>query len=43
MYDTDYDKRSALHLAACEGKDHAVKYLLDNHIGYPQAKDRYII
>lgn len=41
MHDTDNDKRSALHLAACEGHLSAVQYLLHYNAGYPKAKDRY--
>lgn len=41
MHDTDNDKRSALHLAACEGHFSAVQYLLHYNAGYPKAKDRY--
>lgn len=38
--DTDYDKRSALHLAACEGHFDAVNYLLKHNAGYIDGKDR---
>ncbi|XP_052089507.1 uncharacterized protein LOC127726240 [Mytilus californianus] len=38
--DTDYDTRSALHLAACEGKYDAVVYLLQNNAGHLERKDR---
>lgn len=40
MHDVDYDQRSALHLAACECKVEAVKYLLDHHFCSPGATDR---
>lgn len=40
MNDTDYDKRSALHLAACEGYVDAVKYLLNNNDVYHKGRDR---
>ncbi|XP_071164686.1 alpha-latrocrustotoxin-Lt1a-like [Mytilus edulis] len=42
MYDTDYDNRSALHLAACQGHYEAVEYLLKNNAGYPKGVDRCI-
>lgn len=38
--DTDYDTRSALHLAACGGHIEAVKFLLKNNAGYLERKDR---
>ncbi|CAG2202733.1 unnamed protein product [Mytilus edulis] len=41
MHDVDYDQRSALHLAACECKVEAVKYLLDHHFCSPGATDRW--
>ncbi|CAC5360680.1 unnamed protein product [Mytilus coruscus] len=41
MHDVDYDQRSALHLAACECKLEAVKYLLDHHFCSPGATDRW--
>lgn len=41
--DTDYDTRSALHLAACEGKYDAVVYLLQNNAGHLERKDRLFI
>ncbi|CAC5360683.1 unnamed protein product [Mytilus coruscus] len=40
MHDTDNDKRSALHLAACEGHFSSVEYLLHHNAGYTKAKDR---
>ncbi|XP_052089505.1 alpha-latroinsectotoxin-Lt1a-like [Mytilus californianus] len=40
MNDTDCDKRSALHLAACEGYVDAVKYLLNNNNVYHKGTDR---
>lgn len=43
MYDTDYDNRSALHLAACQGHYKAVEYLLNNNAGYPIGVDRYLV
>ncbi|XP_052105059.1 transient receptor potential cation channel subfamily A member 1 homolog [Mytilus californianus] len=42
MYDTDYDNRSALHLAACQGHYKAVEYLLNSNAGYPKGIDRCI-
>ncbi|CAG2252429.1 unnamed protein product [Mytilus edulis] len=41
MHDVDYDQRSALHLAACECKVEAVKYLLAHHFCSPGATDRW--
>jgi glutaminase len=42
---TDYDARSALHLAACEGHLHVLKYLVMNYEGDPacfvEACDRW--
>jgi ankyrin repeat protein len=38
--DTDYDKRSALHLAAVMGNVDAVDFLLKNHFCFPDARDR---
>ncbi|CAG2194054.1 unnamed protein product [Mytilus edulis] len=38
--DTDYDTRSALHLAACGGHINAVEFLLNNNAGYLERKDR---
>ncbi|XP_076071558.1 uncharacterized protein LOC143042939 [Mytilus galloprovincialis] len=38
--DTDYDTRSALHLAACGGHIEAVKFLLNNNAGYFERNDR---
>ena len=40
MEDTDYDKRSALHLAAVTGNVKAVDFLLKNHFCFPEAHDR---
>ena len=40
MEDTDYDKRSALHLAAVMGNVDAVDFLLENHFCFPDARDR---
>lgn len=37
--DTDYDTRSALHLAACGGHYKAVAFLLNNDAGYLERKD----
>ena len=36
----DYDNRTALHLAAAEGQENVVKYLLDKGAD-PNAKDRW--
>jgi len=40
MEDTDYDKRSALHLAAVMGNVDAVDFLLKKHFCFPDARDR---
>ncbi|VDI29995.1 60kDa lysophospholipase [Mytilus galloprovincialis] len=41
MHDVDYDQRSALHLAVCECREEAVKYLLNNHFCNKDATDRW--
>ena len=42
MQQKDYDKRTALHLAASEGHFECVKYLVENCKVVPTARDRYI-
>ena len=39
----NYDKRTALHLAACEGHSDCVKFLVEKCNISPLVKDRYCI
>ena len=43
MQACNYDKRTALHLAACEGHSDCVKFLVEKCKISPLVKDRYVL